>query len=162
MRQKEIYDGAIPSGNSTAADNLVRLARLTSDAEYLQSRRPHLRRVLERGEPDALRPQPADVGPAARRRSVARDRDRRETRDPDDTAALIATVREMYLPQAAVLLVPPGKSGAAIRKLAPFAEAYEPVDGKAAAYVCRDFTCQLPTTDPAKLRELLEEAISKP
>jgi len=79
----------------------------------------------------------------------------------DDTAALIATVREMYLPQAAVLLVPPGESGASIRKLAPFAEAYEPVEGKAAAYVCRDFTCQLPTTDPAKLAALLEEAFSE-
>ena len=68
----------------------------------------------------------------------------------------------MYLPQAAVLLVPPGKPGSKIRELSPFAESYEPVDGKAAAYVCRDFTCQLPTTDPTKLKELLEEAISKP
>jgi uncharacterized protein YyaL (SSP411 family) len=79
----------------------------------------------------------------------------------DDTAALISTVREMYLPQAAVLLVPPGEAGTTIRRLAPFAEGYTPVEGKAAAYVCRDFTCQLPTTDPAKLSELLEEALSK-
>ena len=67
----------------------------------------------------------------------------------------------MYLPQAAVLMVPPGASGATIRKLAPFAEGYVPVEGQAAAYVCRDFTCQLPTTDPEKLAELLEEAIKK-
>ena len=67
-----------------------------------------------------------------------------------------------YSTQAAVLLVPPGKSGAAIRRLAPFAESYEPVDGKAAAYVCRDFSCQLPTTAPARLTRLLENATSKP
>jgi uncharacterized protein YyaL (SSP411 family) len=36
VRQKEAYDGAIPSGNSMAADNYVRLARLTGDTEYLQ------------------------------------------------------------------------------------------------------------------------------
>jgi uncharacterized protein YyaL (SSP411 family) len=80
----------------------------------------------------------------------------------DDTAALISTVREMYLPHAAVLLVPSGPSGAAIRRLAPFADAYTPVQGKAAAYVCQDFACQLPTTDPDKLTRLLKEAISKP
>jgi len=161
VRQKEIYDGAIPSGNSTAADNSIRLARLTSDTEYLQgadhifaafssdanqmpSAHSQLMSALQRGIGPSLEVVIAGV-PGA-----------------DDTAALIATVREMYLPQAAVLLVPPGKSGAAIRKLASFAEAYEPVDGKAAAYVCRDFTCQLPTTDPARLRELLDEAMSKP
>jgi uncharacterized protein YyaL (SSP411 family) len=30
-----------------------------------------------------------------------------------------------------------------------------PVDGKPAAYVCENFTCQEPTTDPEKLRALL-------
>jgi hypothetical protein len=61
-----------------------------------------------------------------------------------------------------VLLVPSGPSGAAIRRLAPFAESYVPVKGKAAAYVCQNFSCQLPTTDPEKLGRLLVEAISKP
>ncbi len=37
VRQKEVYDGAIPSGNSTAADNLVRLARLTGRTEFQES-----------------------------------------------------------------------------------------------------------------------------
>ncbi len=161
VRQKEIYDGAIPSGNSTAADNYIRLARLTSDSEYLQganqifaafsneanqvpSAHSQLMSALQRGAGPSLEVVIAGEAGA------------------DDTEKLIATVREMYLPQAAVLLVPPGKSGRKIRELAPFAEAYEPVDGKAAAYVCRDFTCQLPTTDPAKLAELLNEAISRP
>ncbi|MDH3813778.1 MAG: thioredoxin domain-containing protein [Acidobacteriota bacterium] len=161
VRQKEIYDGAIPSGNSTAADNYVRLARLTSDSEYVQgadqifnafsneanqmpSAHSQLMSALQRG-----------IGPSLEVVIAGEP-------GAEDTAALIATVREKYLPQAAVLLVPPGKSGGKIRELAPFAEAYEPVDGKAAAYVCRDFTCQLPTTDPSKLKALLQEAISKP
>jgi len=161
VRQKEVYDGAIPSGNSMAADNLIRIARLTGNSECLQradqifaafsseanqlpSAHSQLMSALQR-----------DVGPSLEVVIAG-------TPSADDTTALIATVREMYLPQAAVLLAPPGEAGAAIRKLAPFAEAYEPVEGKAAAYVCRDFTCQLPTTDPAKLAELLEEVISKP
>ena len=36
-----------------------------------------------------------------------------------------------------------------------FMKTATPIDGKAAAYVCEDFVCQLPTNDPAKLRELL-------
>ena len=161
VRQKEIYDGAIPSGNSTAADNSVRLARLTSDTEHLQgadnifaafaseanqmpSAHSQLMSALQRGAGPSLEVVIAGK-PGA-----------------DDTTALIDTVREMYLPQAAVLLVPPGEAGAAIRRIATFADGYEPVEGKAAAYVCRDFTCQLPTTDPAKLTALLMEAIKKP
>jgi uncharacterized protein YyaL (SSP411 family) len=30
------------------------------------------------------------------------------------------------------------------------------LDGRAAAYVCRDFVCQLPVSEPAELAELLE------
>jgi hypothetical protein len=157
VRQKEVYDGAIPSGNSMAADNFVRLARLTGDSEHLQgadnifaafageagrlpSAHCQLMTALQRG-----------VGPSLEV-VIAGDR------GAADTDGLLATVREMYLPNAAVLLVPPGPPGAAIRKLAPFAKAYAPVEGNAAAYVCQDFSCQLPTTDPEKLAELLKEA----
>jgi len=161
VRQKEIYDGAIPSGNSTAADNNVRLARLTSDSEYLQGA-DHIFNAFS-SEANQM-PSAHSQLMSALQRGIGPSLEVVIAGEPgaEDTAALIATVREKYLPQAAVLLVPPGKSGGKIRELAPFAEAYEPVDGKAAAYVCRDFTCQLPTTDPTKLRELLEEAIAKP
>jgi uncharacterized protein YyaL (SSP411 family) len=161
VRQKEVYDGAIPSGNSVAADNYIRLARLTSDKEFLQgadhifaafsneanqlpSAHSQLMSALQRG-----------VGPSLEVVIAGES-------GAEDTETLIATVREMYVPHAAVLLVPPGEKGAVIRRLAPFAEGYTPVEGKAAAYVCLDFSCQLPTTDPAKLTALLEEAMSKP
>lgn len=34
MRPKELYDGAMPSGNSMAAYNLIRLAKLTADPQF--------------------------------------------------------------------------------------------------------------------------------
>jgi uncharacterized protein YyaL (SSP411 family) len=157
VRQKEVYDGATPSGNSMAADNIVRLARLTGDTELQQdadlifaafsneasqlpSAHSQLLSALQRG-----------VGPSLEVVIAGRP-------GADDTEALLRVVRGMYLPQAAVLVVPPGKEGASIRRLAPYTEAHEPIDGRAAAYVCRDFACKLPTTDPGKLSELLEEA----
>ena len=161
VRQREIYDGAIPSGNSVAAGNLVRLARLTGDTEFAQradsifsafaseaSRQPsahsQLMSALQLGAGPSL--EVVIVGEL----------------DSEDTKALLRTLRVAYLPQAAILLVPPGEAGATIRRLAPFTKPYEPVGGRAAAYVCRDFQCQLPTTDPEKLAQLLEEAITKP
>jgi hypothetical protein len=161
VRQKEIYDGAIPSGNSMAADNLVRLARLTGDEEYLE----RANRIFTAFAADASRLPSAHAQlVSALQRAAGRSLEVVVAGDPgaDDTTALIATVREMYLPHASVLLVPSGPTGAAIRKLAPFAKSYVPVKGKAAAYVCQDFNCQLPTTDPDKLGKLLVEAISKP
>jgi len=104
VRQKEVYDGAIPSGNSMAADNFVRLVRLTGDNKHLReadqifaafageagrlpSAHCQLMTALQRG-----------VGPSLEV-VIAGDR------GAADTAALIATVRDMYLPHAAVLLV---------------------------------------------------------
>ena len=46
-------------------------------------------------------------------------------------------------PNRVVALVQPG-----LEKLLPLAAGKTPVDGKPAAYVCRDFACQAPTTDP--------------
>ncbi len=144
-----------------AADNLVRLTRLTGDEEYLE----RANRIFTAFAADAGRlPSAHTQLVSALQRAAGPSLEVVIAGDPgaDDTAALIATVREMYLPHAAVLLVPSGPPGAAIRKLAPFAESYVPVKGKAAAYVCQDFSCQFPTTDPDKLGRLLKEAISKP
>ncbi|MCG6950571.1 MAG: thioredoxin domain-containing protein [Acidobacteria bacterium] len=160
VRQKEIYDGAIPSGNSMAADNLVRLAGLTGRVEHLQA----ANRIFSTFAAEAkLMPSAHAQLMSALQRSIGPSLEVVVAGEPEaeDTAELIATVRAMYLPQAAVLLVPSGKAGNAIRKLAPFAESYQPVEGAAAAYVCRDFSCQLPTTDPDKLRALLEDAANQ-
>ncbi len=157
VRQKEVYDGAIPSGNSTAAANLVRLARLTGDSTWEKS----ADKVIS-----AFAAEVADH-PSAHTQLVSALQFRVGASleivivgDPSaaDTRALVETARRPYLPGAAVLVVPMGEAGVAIRRLVPFAGAYETVDGQAAAYVCRNFQCKLPTTDPAKLAEMLEEA----
>jgi len=161
IRQREIYDGAIPSGNSMAAENLVRLARFTGHSKFDQ----RADSIFKAFAADATRMPSAHTqlmtalqlgaGPSLEVVIVG---------DPDkeSTRALIKTVRTAYLPHAAVLLVAPGSRGTSVHRLAPFTKPYTQVDDRATAYVCQNFQCQLPTTDPKKLAKLLQEAISKP
>jgi hypothetical protein len=157
VRQKEIYDGAIPSGNSVAAENLLRLARLTGRNDFAD-RADTIFKVFA-----------ADTARGASAHSHLADAMLYASSpsleiviagDPDhaDTKALLNQVRSRYLPQAVTLVISPEADGDVIRKLAPFTEGHVPVDGKAAAHVCRDFACQMPTTDPKKLAELLDVA----
>ena len=157
VRQKEIYDGAIPSGNSVAAMNLLRLARLTGRTE-LADRADTIFKVFA---PDTVRGASAHSHLADAMlfaSSPSLEIVIAGEHGAADTGALLAELRAFYLPQAVTLLVPPGPDGDAIRKLAPFTDNHAPIDGKAAAYVCRDYACKMPVTDPAELRTHLSEA----
>jgi uncharacterized protein YyaL (SSP411 family) len=157
VRQKEVYDGAIPSGNSVAARNLVRLARLTARTELSE----RAEAVFSAFASDTSRGASAHshmADAALLARSVSLEIVIAGEPAAADTAELLASVRERYLPNAALLLVPVGADGEIIRELAPFTAHHGPVRGRAAAYVCRDLSCRLPTTDPAELRRLLDEA----
>ena len=160
VRQKEIYDGAIPSGNSVAAWNLLRLGRLTGHTEY-SSRAETIFKTFA-----------ADTGRGASAHSHLADAMLFASSESleiviagkpgaIDTEALIEALRSRYLPQAVTLLVSPEGDGDLIRKLAPFTEGHAPLDGKAAAYVCRDYACKMPTADPVELGKILEEATGR-
>ena len=73
----------------------------------------------------------------------------------DDTQRLVSVIRTSAPSDAALLLIPPGLEGEKVRRLAPFAAAHQEIDGRPTAYLCRDFVCQLPTTDPAELEQML-------
>jgi uncharacterized protein len=62
---------------------------------------------------------------------------------------------QALLPPAAAVVLLKDPDAARLETLAPFTAGYGMIDGAATAYVCRDFVCQLPVTDPAALREAL-------
>jgi len=73
-----------------------------------------------------------------------------------ETEELLRTVRRRYLPNKVVLLA---DGGAGQKWLAEHIDALDqmkPVHGRAAAYVCRNFACKLPVTEPGELAMLLE------
>jgi uncharacterized protein YyaL (SSP411 family) len=155
-RTKELYDGALPSGNSMAALLLLRVGRLAQDEALEAKGRDTLAAwasTIERypsGYPVALMALAFAVGPT---REVV------VAGDPADAAtqALVAEVRKRHLPQTVVLLHPPGDAGRAIEEIAPFVKEQGLVGGKAAAYVCENFACKAPVTTAAGLGKLLAE-----
>ena len=149
VRQKEVSDGAIPSGNSVLLRNLLRLARMTGRTEWEETAadlhawagkqvnsRPGSFTALLMGTQFAL-------GDA---REVVLAGDRADA----DWTSLVEAVRSVYAPNTVVLHRPPGDAPA-ITRLAPFTEAQTPLDGRPAAYVCRNFACDAPTTDAEDL-----------
>ncbi len=150
VRPRESYDGATPAGTSLLARALLLLARLTGDDHYRTTAEGILSasaRDLERaptGHGELLR---AAVASVASGREVAvvgrRGLDR-------DALALLAL--STAGPGTAVVVAAPDDD----TRLEVLADRGE-VDGQPAAYVCRDFVCDRPVTEPAELQALLAD-----
>lgn len=155
-RQKELHDGAIPSGNSVALLNMLRLGRITANPE-LENKAVTLMRAsagtIERS-PSAyaffLLSGDFAVGPTYEVVIVG---------DPDaeDTKNMLRALRSRFLPNKVVLFRQANRKSDKIVHLAPHIEPYRSLDGKATAYICRDNICSLPTTEPVTMFELLDE-----
>jgi len=153
-RQREFYDGAMPSGNAISAMNNLRLARLTGNAA-LEETALNITRACGsnlRQFPSAYTQMLSAVD-----FSISSSLEVVLVGDPAaaDTKALIRGLRSRFIPHMVVLLRQAGEQGQELAKLAPFTEAMQPIDGKATAYVCRDHSCQVPVTDAAQLLALL-------
>jgi uncharacterized protein YyaL (SSP411 family) len=144
-RGKPSFDSAIPSGNGVMAMNLLRLYRLTGDARA----RTLALETLERfGGAVAQAPTGAGALLNALDFAQAGAREIFIAGDPGEpaTRALVQAVWRHPDPNRVVALVVAG-----IERLLPPAAGKVRVGGRPAAYVCRDFACEQPTTDPADL-----------
>ncbi len=143
-RRKDLEDTPIPSGSSSAALGLSRLAALTGDAAYEERALGVLRLSHEVAprHPQAfghlLQAMAFHLAPA---REVA-------LAGPD-TEPLERVLRSRYRPHVVV-------AGGAGEDSVPLLAGREPVDGRAAAYVCENFACRLPVTEPEELAALLD------
>lgn len=154
VRQKETFDGAYPSANSAAYLVLVRLGRLTGDPVY-EERAAAVARLY--AGPLASSPTIATLFLAGLEVSAGDSQEVVVVGAPGtaDTDAMLGALQRAYLPATAVLFLPLGEKGEAVRRLAPFTAEMTMVDAKATAYVCKGRTCELPVTDVPTLLERL-------
>ncbi|MHB8717976.1 MAG: thioredoxin domain-containing protein [Candidatus Dormibacteria bacterium] len=146
VRPRTVDDNPIPAGQSALANALLRLAALTGDLE------------LRTAAADIITPLSASIERSplfiaslacAADRLVAPSREVAIAGDRDDarTAALLATVRAAWHPHAVLAW---GEADDV-----PLLADRPLLGGAPTAYVCSDFACQLPVTDPVALDEQL-------
>ncbi|MFO8009942.1 MAG: thioredoxin domain-containing protein [Dehalococcoidia bacterium] len=153
IRQKEIYDGAIPSANSVAMMNLLRLGRITANSEFEQ----RAERIGKAFSNDVEKAPVAytqlmcalnfATGPTYEV-VIAGDI------GTEGTDNMLQKLSKTFLPNKVVIYKSVEESSPEIHKIAPFTRDLVSIDGRATAYVCFNFSCSLPTTDPGKMIEL--------
>ena len=152
-RRKEAYDGAIPSANSVAMANLLRLGRMTADpaleeqAAAIGQTFAGTVRAAPMGYTQLLQAVNFGLGPAYEVVIVGEE-------DAPDTQAMLRALRRSFTPNKVVLFRPPGDAPE-IAALAEFTRYQYSLDGKATAYVCQNYACERPTTDVEEMLALL-------
>jgi uncharacterized protein YyaL (SSP411 family) len=154
LRLKEDYDGAEPAASSVSVINLLALSHLTADASMTEKIERTLAGVASRAAqagravPLMLAalstyhggmPQVVLVGdPAA-----------------DDSRAMSRVAHGRYLPSALIVPVAPAYQEK-LATLLPWIGSMPARNGRATAYVCRNFTCEVGVSSAEELASLLK------
>jgi uncharacterized protein YyaL (SSP411 family) len=146
-RRKEMEDSPLPSGGSSAALGLLRLALLSGDARYADAALGQLRLVRPyvvrhpQAFGHALQAIDLHVGPARELALVG-----------DEIGPLLEVIRSELRPR----LVVAGGNGSGDESVVPLLRDRPAVDGAATAYLCENFTCAAPTISAAELAATLD------
>jgi len=161
VRQKQFSDSALPSGNSVAMWNLMRLGHITADSDFAQMSSEMVKLIAHRVKQfplshthlmvalDLLIGRHYEV-------VVVGDLNKRDTR------RMIKAIRNRFFPNIVVLFRPYGEEKPEVARLAPYTLHHKAFNNKATAYICIDTHCKPPTTDIQKMLRMLtgEEGIS--
>ncbi|MBA7557575.1 hypothetical protein ES705_50336 [subsurface metagenome] len=153
-RQKEIYDGAIPSGNSIALLNLLRLSYLTGNYK-LEEKADTLNRVFS----EKIKANPLAyiqflvaidfaIGPSY---SLVIG----GNTDDNDTTEMIVAINNSYIPNKVFIHRKTEQELPDIDTYSNFVQFFENLEGKATAYICINKTCKPPTHEIGKMLEYL-------
>ncbi len=156
VKRKTAHDGAVPSANSVALLNLIRLSRMTGNAEWEEAAAR-----LARSFGGSVSEQPSahtqmlsavdfSLGPAHEVVVVGE-------RGRPDTEAMLKSLNHSFLPHCVLMFIPAGESRPAIHRLAPYTIPMQGLGQAATAYVCTNHSCRKPTTDPDEVMAVLKE-----
>lgn len=160
LRTKEAYDGAEPSPNSIAADNLQRLATMLDQPDRHDRAQRCIRAFASQISEsptslplmlvslDSVRAKPSQIVIVGKPGAP-------------DTQALLRIIRADSNPNRVLLLADGGDAQKFLASHADFYKSLTAIDGKATAYVCENFVCQLPVNEPNALKKLLRKNTSK-
>ncbi len=151
---KEWYDGALPSANSVATLNLLRLGRLTANTTFedmasslLQSAANHILSNPS-GYTYFLTCVDFVLGPSQEIVVVG-------NRKGKDTQEFLTQIHQSFLPSTVVIVLPPNPAAPQYQRVFPFSLQYTQVNKKVTVYVCSNYHCEQPITPSEALKKLL-------
>jgi uncharacterized protein YyaL (SSP411 family) len=153
-RHKEVYDGALPSGNSVAVLDLLTLYRITEMPDLLEKADATLAAfsgaVFSSPENYAQLLNAVDMREGPSYSIVISGR-----KGGADTALFLDELAVRFVPNKVVLLNEPGAPGERTRELSPLTQGQAMSNGRAVAHVCTEKACLQETADPAAFASLL-------
>ncbi|MSP11965.1 MAG: thioredoxin domain-containing protein [Chloroflexi bacterium] len=155
-RPKDLFDNATPAGSSLAVTALLRLGAFTGDDHYIQPAAEALSSIAE-----FLQKYPTGFGVALTAVDFYLNWPKEiaiiGTPGEASTQALQAVVFGMYLPNRIIATAGPQQLPAVAAAIPLLAERQR-LSGKATAYVCVHFACQIPVTEPEMLKQQLQDS----
>lgn len=154
VRQKHSFDGALPSANSVALQNLLSLSRMTAnqDLEKIADRLIKAFAPRMSSAPTAhtqfLSGVSFALGPTYEVIVVGNV-------TSHDTHTMFRRLRQLYAPNMVLIFKPTDTVPAAITQLAEYTTHYGTLEDKTTVYVCSNYVCQQPTTNPTTVLEQL-------
>ncbi|MCY7722149.1 thioredoxin domain-containing protein [Bacillus safensis] len=151
VREKEVYDGAMPSGNSTALKHLLMLSRLTGRQDWLDT----LQQMFQAFYVDVSSYPSGHT--AFLQGLLSQYATKREiiilgkNGDPQKEQ-LLQALQKRFVPFDIILTA---QTGEELAKLAPFTKDYKTIDGKTTVYICENYSCRQPITDIDEAMEQL-------
>ncbi|KAL1497720.1 hypothetical protein ABEB36_008631 [Hypothenemus hampei] len=159
IRGKEDQDGAEPCGNSVSVHNLIRLSNYLQRNDLREKAGRTLAAFAERLKtiPIAL---PEMTSALMLYNNFPTQVFIAGTTEDNSTQALLDVVRSHLIPGRILAVAdgPGGRAGLLYRRNESL-HRMKPIQGRAAAYVCRNFTCNLPVTEPEELATSLDDSV---
>ncbi|MFQ5953089.1 MAG: thioredoxin domain-containing protein, partial [Candidatus Omnitrophota bacterium] len=157
IRHKDVYDGAIPSGNSFAALDLIRLSKITTEGSFDKKLEELLNafsgaiRQMPSGYFQTLISLDFVLGPSREIVIVGEE-------DSEDTKNMIRMIYKKYIPNKVVIFRPTEKVKAEkATSIIPDLKDWPQENNKTTVYVCTDYVCDLPVTSLEELENVLEK-----
>ena len=165
IRPREVMDSPSPSGTALASELRLRLGRLLGDEDRIQE----ARQLVVREAP-SMEAYPTGFGRllAVAGRLVTPPVEVAVVGDPADpaTQALLREAHRPFVPTRVVTGTDPNGAEPAASlgqvNASPLLSGRGLVSGRPAAYICRDFVCGIPVTEPGEVAVQLRDAASIP
>ncbi len=154
FRSKEVYDGALPSGNSVCALNILKLSKITADHELESVGNRTIQAFSEK----------VNATPIGYTQFMsALDFSMRDSLEivivgnleNAETKNMISFINDRFIP-GKVLLLKPEKNSERITDIAVYTKDMEMIDTKTTVHICQNHSCKLPSNDIDKIKEQIE------